>query len=176
MAQATPTGNTIDLSAFGQVWSEPWPGILKRNLQQWVSSALVINMCIWTVINSECCDRTYRWTSFDIMNNHLRFRNSELFIIIKSLNYFTSFNHIEPHFSGFSLSWTKWFPLGSIRRGPWLRQALDLPSVEICLRLGQSLEEAGAIFYVVGAFWTPKMATSIWNIRGISYILTVPSN
>jgi hypothetical protein len=61
---------------------------------------------------------------------------------------------------------------------PWttvLRQALDLPSVEICLRLGQSLEEAGAI-YVVGPFWTPKMATSIWNIhniRGICSILTV---
>lgn len=46
MAQAAPTGNTIDLSAFGQVWSEPWPGVLKRNLQQWVSSALVINMYI----------------------------------------------------------------------------------------------------------------------------------
>ena len=29
------------------------------------------------------------------------------------------------------------------------------------------------IFYVVGTFWTPKMATSIWNIRGISSILTV---
>ena len=76
--------------------------------------------CVWPGMEWTVARRQFRmrwqnrWTSFDI--NHLRFRNSELFIII-----FIIISHhlitVNQNFSGFCLSWTKWFPPVSIRRG-----------------------------------------------------------
>ena len=93
------------LSAFGQVWSEPWPGV-----------------------NSECCDRTgeHHLTSWKIWDSEIQNYLSS-FIISHHLY------HIEPHFSGFSL-WPSGFPLdpyavddGSAP-GPWFAFRGDLPS------------------------------------------------